>query len=127
MAKNEIVAQVYEVNRISAGTEIKGNLVSASDIRLDGYFEGRLTTSGKLVIGESAKLFGDVICRSCDVWGLMEGKLVVKEVFGLKKTGTITGNIACEKIFIEEGGIFNGSCKIIDEPTFEELKMKLSQ
>lgn len=126
MAKSEIITQVYEVNRISAGTEIKGNLISSSDIRLDGYFEGRLVTSGKLVIGEFAKLYGDVICRSCDIWGLMEGKLVVKEVFGLKKTGTITGNIGCEKIFIEEGGIFNGSCKIIDEATFEELKVKLS-
>lgn len=127
MAKNEIVAQVYEVNRISSGTEIRGNLVSSSDIRLDGYFEGRLTTTGKLVIGETAKLIGDVICRSCDIWGVMEGKLVVKEVFGLKKSGTITGNIGCEKIFIEEGGVFNGSCKIIDEATFDELKVKLTQ
>ena len=57
----------------------------------------------------------------------MEGKLVVKEIFGLKKTGSITGNIGCEKIFIEEGGVFNGSCKIIDEQTFEELKVKFSQ
>lgn len=127
MAKNEIVTQVYEVNRISCGTEIKGSLISSSDIRLDGYFEGRLITSGKLVVGESAKLLGDVVCRSCDNWGVVEGKLVVKEIFGLKKTGTITGNIGCEKIFIEEGGIFNGSCKIIDEQTFEELKVKFSQ
>lgn len=127
MAKSEVTVQTYEVNRVTSGTEIRGTIVTNNDIRLDGYFEGRITTAGKLVVGENAKIIGDVICRSCDVWGVMEGKLVVKEVFGLKKTGSITGNIGCEKIFIEEGGEFNGSCKIINESMFEELKGKLMQ
>ncbi len=126
MSKNEIVAQVNEVNRISSGTDFQGTLISQCDIRIDGSFEGKLTTTGKLVLGESAKLFGDVVCRSCDIWGVMEGKLLVKEVFGLKKSGSITGNVGCQKIFIEEGGVFNGSCKMINESSFEELKLKLS-
>lgn len=69
MAKNEIVTQVNEVNRISGGSEFIGRLNSACDIRIDGFFEGRLTTTGKLVIGENAKLLGEVICKSCDIWG----------------------------------------------------------
>ena len=124
MAKNEIVTQVNEVNRISGGSEFIGRLNSACDIRIDGFFEGRLTTTGKLVIGENAKLLGVVICKSCDIWGFMEGALLVKESFGLRKTGSITGNIACQKIFIEEGATFNGSCKLIDDEAFEDMKTK---
>ncbi|MFA5850623.1 MAG: polymer-forming cytoskeletal protein [Bacteroidales bacterium] len=126
MSKHEIVAQVNEVNRISNGTDFQGTLISQCDIRIDGSFEGKLTTTGKLVLGESARLFGDVVCRSCDIWGVMEGKLLVREVFGLKKSGSITGNVGCQKIFIEEGGVFNGSCKMINESSFEDLKLKLS-
>ncbi len=78
-----------------------------------------------MVIGESAKLFGNVVCRSCDIWGVMEGKILVRETFGLRKSGSITGNVSCQRIFIEEGGIFSGSCKMIDDSNFEDLKSKI--
>jgi len=126
MSKNEVVTQVNEVNRISSGTDFHGTFISQCDVRIDGSFEGKLTTTGKLVLGESAKLIGDVICRNCDIWGVMEGNLLVKEIFGLKKSGSITGNVGCQKIFIEEGGIFNGSCKMTNEESFEELKTKMA-
>ncbi|HON54683.1 MAG TPA: polymer-forming cytoskeletal protein [Bacteroidales bacterium] len=121
MSKVESVTQVNEVNRISVGTEFRGKLISSCDIRIDGYFEGDLNTTGKLVIGESGKLIGNVISRSCDIWGTLQGKVVVRETFGLKKSGSITGNLFCQRIFIEDGGLFNGSCKMIDENTFGEL------
>ncbi len=68
MSKVESVTQVNEVNRISVGTEFRGKLISSCDIRIDGYFEGDLNTTGKLVIGESGKLICNVISRSCDIW-----------------------------------------------------------
>jgi cytoskeletal protein CcmA (bactofilin family) len=120
MSKNENTTQVNEVNRISGGTEFHGVINSVSDIRIDGLFEGKLTTIGKLVIGESARLIGEVIARSCDIWGEVDGKILVREVFGLRKCGSIKGKIACQKLFIEEGGIFNGSCKMITEEEFED-------
>ena len=121
MSKVESVVQVNEVNRISGGTEFRGALTSTCDIRIDGFFEGKLNTTGKLVIGESSKLVGDVIGKSCDIWGTLQGKVIVKETFGLRKNGSITGNVACQKVFIEDGAIFNGSCKMIDDIVYEEL------
>ncbi len=125
MSRNETVTQVNEVNRISASTEFRGDIIANCDIRIDGYFEGNLNITGKLVVGEAAKLYGSVICNSCDIWGIMEGKVIVKEVFGLRKSGSITGNVGCQRIFIEEGGTFSGSCKMITEENFEELKSKM--
>ncbi len=40
------------------------------------FFEGKLNTTGKLVIGESGKLVGDVIAKSCDIWGTLQGKVI---------------------------------------------------
>ena len=122
MSKHEVSKQVNEVNRIASGSEFCGSLNSNSDIRIDGFFEGKITTTGKLVIGDSARLIGEAVARSCDVWGEMDGNLLLKEYFGLRKTGSFKGKIACNKVFIEEGGVFNGSCKIINE---EELKQLL--
>lgn len=120
MSKHDVSTQVNEVNRIASGSEFHGALNSNSDIRIDGFFEGKITTTGKLVIGDSARLIGEAVAKSCDVWGEMDGKLLLKEYFGLRKTGVFKGKIACNKVFIEEGGVFNGSCKIISEQEFEE-------
>lgn len=120
MSKNEVSTQVNEVNRISSGSEFRGTLNSKSDIRIDGFFEGKITTTGKLVIGDSAHLIGEAIAKSCDVWGDLDGKILLKEYFGLRKTGTFKGKVVCNKVFIEEGGVFNGSCKISSEDEFED-------
>ncbi len=122
MSKNDISSQIVEVNRISSGSEFHGTLNSSSDIRIDGFVEGKISTTGKLVIGESARLLGEAICRSCDIYGEMDGKVLVREVFGLRKSGSIKGKVACNKIFIEEGGEFNGSCKMIEDSEFDELQ-----
>ncbi|NCB18276.1 MAG: polymer-forming cytoskeletal protein [Bacteroidia bacterium] len=119
MSKNEVTTQVNDVNRISSGTEFHGVLNSNADIRIDGFFEGKITTTGKLVIGDSARMVGEAIAKSCDIWGEMEGKVLLKEFFGLRKTGTFKGKVACHKVFIEDGGYFNGSCKIITPEEFE--------
>ena len=47
MGKHETSVLINEVSRISVGTEVQGNLISQSDIRIDGVFEGDMVTSGK--------------------------------------------------------------------------------
>lgn len=118
--KADIQTQVNEVNRISYGTVYKGSIRAESDIRVDGLFEGEIFTTGKVVVGESAKVLGRVAAQNCDVWGSLEGELLVKEYFGLRKSGSFKGEVSCQKIFIEEEGLFNGSCKIIDDNQFAE-------
>lgn len=127
MSKHEVSTQINEVNRIASGSEFHGTLNSNSDIRIDGFFEGKITTTGKLVIGEAAHLIGEAVAKSCDVWGEMDGKILIKEYFGLRKTGTFRGKIACNKVFIEEGGVFNGTCRIITEEEFKESIKKLAE
>ena len=129
MAKNEIVPQINEVTRISAGAEIKGVMNSSCDIRIDGVFEGKLITTGKLVVGDNAKFIGEVMCRNCDIWGTIEGTLVVSELFGLKKSACITGDVSCRRLIIEEGASFDGTCTMITESNRAaiEAKVKLTE
>lgn len=67
MAKVEANLNVNSVSRISAGTVIKGEINSPSDIRVDGTFEGRIISKGRVVVGESATIKGDVICENIEI------------------------------------------------------------
>ncbi len=126
MAKNEIVPQINEVNRISSGSEFRGTLVSSCDIRIDGLYVGKIQTRGKVVIGETAQFTGDIYCNSIDVWGKIEGNIFSGNQTGFKNSADFTGSLSCNKIFIEEGAQFNGTCKMITEEEFNQEISKLN-
>ncbi|MEF9986052.1 MAG: polymer-forming cytoskeletal protein [Bacteroidales bacterium] len=121
MAKHESVPQVNEVSRIATGTEIKGTLISQTDIRIDGSFEGDLITSGKLVLGENAVIKGNIICLSADIWGKLEGEFTVGDAVTFKSSSSFTGNLKTVRICIEMGAVFCGNCKIITEEEFKNI------
>jgi cytoskeletal protein CcmA (bactofilin family) len=120
MAKHS-VPQINDISRISAGTEVKGSLISRSDIRIDGVFEGELITSGKLVLGEKAVVRGNVMCANADIWGKMEGDLIVGDTVSFKQDSSYEGQLKTIRICIEMGASFSGSCQIINEAEFKEF------
>lgn len=102
------------INLISNGTEITGDIRSTGDIRIDGTLTGNLNTKGKVVIGPTGKVNGEVICKNSEVSGLVEGKIVVNQLLILKVASKILGDIVTSKLSIEPGAIFTGNCKMSD-------------
>jgi cytoskeletal protein CcmA (bactofilin family) len=102
-------------NTITAGTEIIGDINSNGDIRLDGVLTGNLNTKGKLVIGESGKVKGIINCKNSDIYGIVEGKINVGELLSLKSPSQIKGDIITNRLAIEPGCNFSGTCKMADE------------
>ena len=72
------------VNLISQGTEITGDIKSTGDIRIDGILNGNMSTRGKVVIGPTGKVKGEVECKNSEVSGLIEGKITVSQLLNLK-------------------------------------------
>ena len=121
MAKVEPVVNANSISRISEGTIIKGEIVSPNDIRIDGTFEGKVQSKGRVVIGESAHIIGDVICENVDLWGKLDGNVFVKSTLALKEGCKVNGNLHIKKLSVELGAIFNGSCKMITEAEFDKI------
>ncbi len=121
MAKSEPNLNVNSISRISAGTVIKGEIVSPYDIRIDGTFEGKVQTKGRVVIGESAHIKGDVICENVDLWGKMEGNLYVKDTLSLMEGCSMDGNLHIRRLAVELGSTFNGNCRMITEAEFNKV------
>ena len=121
MASQTNSVNVNSVSRISTGTVIKGEIQSPYDLRIDGTFEGKIQTKGRVVIGESAIIKGNIICENIDLWGVVEGDLFVKDTLALKEGCKMNGNINISRLSVELGATFNGTCRTITEEEFNKL------
>lgn len=107
------------INLISNGTEITGDIKSNGDIRVDGTLTGNLNTKGKVVIGTTGKIKGEVFCKNSEVSGTIEGKISVGQLLNLKASSKIHGDISTSKLSIEPGARFTGTCKMSDSENYE--------
>ena len=103
------------INTITVGTSIKGDIQANGDFRLDGTLEGNITLTGKLVIGEQGRIVGNVVCQNANVIGIIDGNLSVKEFLTLYSTSKVRGDIVANKLAVEPGAYFTGTCHMLDE------------
>ena len=113
----EVNDQPNKLNRFVEGTNIKGDIVSESNIRIDGELVGNLTTTGKLVIGPTGKITGDIVCLNADIEGAVTGTIKVDGILLLKSTAVFNGSITTNKIGVENGAEFNGNCSMNGKST----------
>ena len=109
MKKTETKAAV---NMIGAGTIITGEIVSKGDIRIDGTLKGSVNTEGRVVLGREGMIEGDVICKDADISGTINAKITVSQLLSLKTTAKLNGDIITNKLSIEPGAAFSGSCSM---------------
>ena len=74
--------------------------------------KGKIFTKGRLVIGQMAKVEGEVNSPNVDILGTMEGNIVSTGTVSLRAKAVFTGTIKAAYIAIESGAVFNGECHI---------------
>lgn len=100
------------VNIIGQGTSILGDINSNGDIRIDGTLKGSIKTEGKVVLGREGVVEGDVVCQNADISGTIKAKITVSNLLSLKETAKLNGDIVTNKLSIEPGAEFTGSCSM---------------
>ncbi len=119
MAKlNEIDSS--SINILGAGTSVTGDITSNGDFRIDGSLIGNITAKGKLVVGATGSVEGEVNCQNADFSGNIKGKVMVAELLSLKSTSKINGDLIINKLSIEPGAQFSGSCKMDNGRNFTQ-------
>lgn len=116
MAKyNETETTSNNINLIGFGTEINGDITCNGDLRIDGTLIGNITAKGKIVIGETGKIKGELSCKNTDISGLVDGKIIVSELLSLKSTARVVGDMTTSRLAIEPGSKFTGYCDMSSE------------
>jgi cytoskeletal protein CcmA (bactofilin family) len=100
------------INLIGNGTNIVGDIKSNGDVRIDGILTGNISINGKLVVGSTGKIEGNILCQNADISGEINGKINVSELLILKASAKLLGDIITGKISIEPSASFTGTCSM---------------
>jgi cytoskeletal protein CcmA (bactofilin family) len=92
---------------ISTGLAVKGNLSTDGELQIDGSVEGDIV-AGKLIIGEHAKVKGEVTAETVIVRGELSGCIRAR-VVELSPTARVQGDVWHESLAIEAGANVDGT------------------
>ena len=99
-------------NHINSDTIIEGTIKASGNLRIDGKLNGTLECKGRIVIGASGSVEGEIRCENAEIEGTIKANIVVSELLSLKSTAKVQGDIMTKKLAIEPGASFSGSCSM---------------
>lgn len=109
---------------VAEGVRIRGDVVTDSDLHLDGAVEGDLSVS-RLTIGESGLVTGAVQAETVEVRGRVVGTISARQV-RLLATARVDGDISHTELSIEAGAHFEGrSLMIVPAPIVEAAALSI--
>lgn len=112
-----------EMANIGKSVVIKGELSGSEDLYIDGQVEGSIELKGnRLTVGPNGRVKANVNARSAVIQGKMEGNIHASDRVDLKQSAVVTGDIATQRISIEEGAYFRGGVDIQKEAPRQEVK-----
>jgi cytoskeletal protein CcmA (bactofilin family) len=91
-------------------TKIIGKVSFTGPVEVDGYIEGEIESTDKLVVGEGAQLNAKVSGGEVCVKGTVTGDIHASKKLSLLKTARVVGNVSCPNLSIEEGALLEGNC-----------------
>jgi cytoskeletal protein CcmA (bactofilin family) len=99
-------------------TIFEGKMTFQGVFRLDGKFQGEIFESGTLIVGETAVIKGKVGAQTIVILGSIEGDVCAQSRVEIHSTGKLYGTLFTPVLTVNEGGIFEGHCKM--EGTLEK-------
>jgi cytoskeletal protein CcmA (bactofilin family) len=93
-------------------TLFEGKMTFEGVFRLDGKFEGEIFESGTLIVGEKAIVKGKIGVDTIVINGLVEGDVCAKTRVEIHSTGKVNGTLLTPILTVNEGGTFDGHCKM---------------
>ncbi|PYX38688.1 MAG: cell shape determination protein CcmA [Acidobacteria bacterium] len=111
-----------ETTLIGTSIVIKGDLSCGEDLYIDGQVEGTIDPKGnRLTIGPHGRVKASVNASAVVVQGKLEGSIQASDRVDLKKSAVVTGDIATQRISIDDGAYFKGRVNIQRESPKKEV------
>ena len=123
MAKaKETLISTTQHNVLTTGTNIKGNIDSEEDFRIDGAIDGNISCRGKIIIGQNGAITGNITSTNIEIFGQVKGNIICKDTLILRSTSKLAGDIKMQIIEIEPGAqITESSLSMINKDAEAEL------
>ncbi|HSP62220.1 MAG TPA: polymer-forming cytoskeletal protein [Pyrinomonadaceae bacterium] len=113
---------------VGSGTSITGEATFKAMLRIDGHYSGRITSSsGSLLVGAGGQVDANVEVAVATIHGVVNGDIIAGQRIELGRAGKLNGNIQTPSLVIEQGGVFEGSCKMIQQKAATENPAKVER
>lgn len=97
---------------IGPGSHIKGDMAFDNAARIEGTFEGTLSSKTELHIGEGGCVRANLDGATVVIDGDVEGDIIARECLQLNARAKVTGDIACATLVVVQGATFVGHCRV---------------
>lgn len=99
---------------IGVGSSVRGTLMIAGTLRIDGEFEGDVLSCERLEIGEHGVMRSDIEVREAMVKGRVIGSIRALGVIELKTGARMDGDVSAYSVVMEPGVHFTGRCTMLE-------------
>ena len=95
---------------IGKGSAISGNLKVNGFIRIDGDIDGNLETDGNVIVGENARIRGNLSAKAVIIGGIIKGNVLASESIKLLSEAAVIGDVISRKVQVEDSALVHGHC-----------------
>ena len=95
---------------IGKGSAISGNMKVNGFIRIDGDIDGNLETDGNVIVGENARIRGDLTAKSVIIGGIIKGNIKANESVKILAEAAVIGDVISRKVQVDGSAIIHGHC-----------------
>ena len=118
MTESETLARDIKEGTLSGfvggGTVVTGEANFKAMMRPDGHLSGRVSsTSGTLIVGANGKVDANIEVAVAVIHGTINGDIIATQRLELGRASKVNGNIQTPSLIIEQGAIFEGTCKML--------------
>ena len=104
---------------IGKGSAISGNMKVNGFIRIDGDIDGSLETDGNVIVGENARIRGDLTAKSAIIGGIIKGNVKANESIKILADAAVIGDVISRKVQVDGSAVIHGHCiSIKDEAEY---------
>jgi cytoskeletal protein CcmA (bactofilin family) len=97
---------------LNSQSQMTGDFIIHTDVKIDGYVEGNVFTTKSVIIGENGHLKGKLKCNMLMVFGSFEGLSEVTESACLQSTSEYKGKLNSPIVSIFPGSRVNASINL---------------
>ena len=98
---------------LEKGVTVEGKLDTTGTFRIDSPMKGTLTSDEKLILGENARIEGQIEGNYVVIAGRFDGTIKAKGKVEIQTKAIVTGEIHTPCLIIEPGAVFDGRCHML--------------
>jgi cytoskeletal protein CcmA (bactofilin family) len=98
---------------IDQGVTLEGTLTVTGTFRIDGNIKGNIISEQTVILGEGAKVEGQIEGNRVVISGRFDGVIFAKGRVEIEAKGVVTGEVHSPCMVINPGGIFDGRCHML--------------